>query len=117
MSDNNQINYVEFAARDLTATKDFFQAAFGWVFTDFGPEYCAFSNSGLQGGFYKAPLTSEQDKGGALIVLFSDQLEKTLAKVKSLGGLVTKEIFEFPGGRRFHFIEPSGNEFAVWTTV
>lgn len=114
MSDHDKINYIEFAANDLNATKQFFQQAFGWSFTDFGPEYTAFADSGVQGGFYQANLASTPTSGGALIVLFSDELEKTLSNVKAAGGRISQDIFDFPGGRRFHFIEPSGNELAVW---
>jgi uncharacterized protein len=108
------INYVEFAAQDLDATKAFFSAAFGWSFVDYGPDYAAFSDQGLDGGFFRAPLASTVATGGALIVLFSNDLEATLAQVVAAGGKVVKPIFDFPGGQRFHFAEPSGNELAVW---
>lgn len=111
---HEKINYVELAANNLEATKTFFQSAFGWAFVDYGPEYTAFSNQGLDGGFYQAPLTSTTSNGGALIVFYSDALEETQAKVKKAGGVIVKPIFSFPGGRRFQFTEPSGNEFAVW---
>lgn len=114
MNNHEKINYVELAAKDLNATKTFFQSAFGWKFVDYGPEYTAFSNQGLDGGFYKAPLASVAINGGALIVFYSDSLEKTQTKVEQAGGIITKPIFSFPGGRRFQFTEPSGNEFAVW---
>lgn len=115
MSNHEKINYVEFPSPDLVATKTFFSQAFGWSFQDFGPEYSAFTNAGLNGGFYKAELRASTASGSALIVLYSDNLEETLAKVVETGGSIVKEIFTFPGGRRFHFIEPSGNEFAVWS--
>lgn len=111
----NKIDYVEFAAADLARTKAFFTEVFGWRFTDYGPGYAAFSGSGLEGGFYSAELQSRQDSGGALIVLYSDDLEGALEAVRSGGGEICKDIFSFPGGRRFHFLEPSGNELAVWT--
>jgi predicted enzyme related to lactoylglutathione lyase len=111
---HEKINYVEYPANDLEGTKAFFAAAFGWSFVDYGPEYIAFSDEGLDGGFFKSELKATTDKGSALIVLFSQSLEETLAKVKSAGGQIVKPIFAFPGGRRFHFTEPSGNEFAVW---
>ncbi|MCM0148879.1 VOC family protein [Photobacterium galatheae] len=114
MNRHHQINYVEFPVTNLSATKAFFEAAFGWSFTDYGDEYTAFSNQGLDGGFYAAPLKSESEKGAALIVLFSDDLEVTEQKVIAAGGKIVKPIFAFPGGRRFHFTEPSGNELAVW---
>jgi predicted enzyme related to lactoylglutathione lyase len=114
MHQHEKLNYVEFAAKDLPATKAFFQAVFRWTFTDYGPDYMAFSNEGLDGGFYKAEMASSTSNGGALLVFYSNKLEETLANVEKAGGKVNKAIFAFPGGRRFHFIEPSGNEFAVW---
>lgn len=113
--EHEKLNYVEFAANDLAATKAFFSAVFGWQFVDYGPDYTAFSNQGLDGGFYRAPLASQTVTGGALLVFYSDDLEATLAKVSAHAGKINKPIFSFPGGRRFHFIEPSGNEFAVWS--
>ena len=115
MNEHEKINYVEFPSKDIQATKDFFNHAFGWSFKDFGPEYSAFSNQGLDGGFYKADLASSTNNGAALIVLYSDDLESTQEKVKKANGNIVKPIFPFPGGRRFHFTEPSGNEFAVWS--
>ena len=117
MNEHEKINYVEYPAKDIEATKRFFTAAFGWSFVDYGPDYSAFSNQGLDGGFFRSELTSTSKNGAALIVFFSQNLEGTEVKVKKAGGVVSKEIFSFPGGRRFHFIEPSGNEFAVWSEV
>jgi len=114
---HEKLNYVEFAASDLEATKAFFEKAFGWSFVDYGPEYSSFSGQGLDGGFFKAPLRSSTTTGGALLVFYSNHLESTLAKVVDAGGKIIKPIFSFPGGRRFHFTEPSGNEFAVWSDV
>ena len=114
MNLHEKINYVEFPAKDLAATKAFFQSAFGWSFVDYGPEYAAFSNEGLDGGFFKSDLASSTQNGAALIVLYSDHLEATLAKVEKAGGSIVRPIYAFPGGHRFHFTEPSGNEFAVW---
>ncbi len=115
MPAHNKINYVEFPANNLDATKAFFQAAFGWTFVDYGPAYAAFANQGLDGGFFQSDLAARTDKGSALVVFYSDRLEQTLAKVVDAGGQILKPIFAFPGGRRFHFTEPSGNEFAVWS--
>ena len=115
MPAHEKINYVEFPAHDLERTKAFFEAAFGWSFVDYGPDYSAFSDQGLDGGFYKSDSQGTTDRGSALIVFFSDSLEETLAKVERAGGRIVKPIFPFPGGRRFHFLEPSGNEFAVWS--
>ena len=114
MNQHEKMNYVEFPAKDLAGTKAFFESVFGWSFTDYGPEYTAFENQGLDGGFFQSDLASSTEKGAALIVFYSNQLEATLAKVEKAGGSILKPIYSFPGGRRFHFTEPSGNEFAVW---
>lgn len=115
MPAHETINYVEFPARDLDATKRFFHDAFGWTFDDYGPDYIAFAEKGLDGGFYRADMAARADHGSALVVLYSARLEDTLTKVEAAGGTITKPIFAFPGGRRFHFVEPSGNELAVWS--
>jgi len=117
MNVNDKINYVEFPARDIEATKTFFTTVFGWVFTDYGPEYTSFKDQGINGGFYKSDGASSTGTGGSLIVLYSDTLEDVLERVERAGGSVLKPIFSFPGGRRFHFAEPSGNELAVWSDV
>ena len=117
MNEHEKINYVEFPARDIPATKRFFEAVFGWSFEDYGPEYTAFSGQGLDGGFYKADVASSSDAGAALIVFYSRDIEATQAKIENAGGLIVKPLFAFPGGRRFHFVEPSGNEMAVWSDV
>ena len=114
MNLHEKMNYVELPAKDLAATKAFFESVFGWSFTDYGPEYTAFENQGLDGGFFQSDLASSTEKGAALIVFYSNQLEATLAKVEKAGGSILRPIFSFPGGRRFHFTGPSGNEFAVW---
>lgn len=114
MNQHEKMNYVEFPAKDLAGTKAFFESVFGWSFTDYGPDYTVFENQGLDGGFFQSDLASSTEKGAALIVFYSSQLEATLAKVEKAGGSILKPIYSFPGGRRFHFAEPSGNEFAVW---
>lgn len=114
MSDHEKLNYVEFPACDLPATKAFFCRAFNWQFTDYGPEYTAFSGQGLDGGFFNAPLKSLTQNGAALLVFYSNEIHATYKKVQLHGGTILKPIFEFPGGCRFHFAEPSGNEFSVW---
>ncbi|MCL9774950.1 VOC family protein [Vibrio methylphosphonaticus] len=115
MSMHEKLDYVEFAARDLTATKTFFNAVFEWEFQDYGDEYSAFSGQGMNGGFYQADLCSVSAQGGALLVFYSNNIEETYKKVVLSKGRIVREIFDFPGGCRFHFIEPSGNEFAVWS--
>ena len=115
MNEHEKINYVEFPSVDIDNTKTFFTQAFGWKFEDYGPQYTAFTGQGIDGGFYKSDLISNSANGAALIVFYSNNLENTLDKIKRAGGKIAREIFKFPGGRRFHFTEPSGNEFAVWS--
>ena len=112
MREDGKIDYVELPGTDLPATKNFYGQAFGWTFTDYGPTYAAFGDSGLDGGFQADP---EQVPDKPLVVLFATDLEAMLARVTAAGGTVVKPIFSFPGGRRFHFRDPSGNELAVWS--
>jgi hypothetical protein len=115
MAEHERISYIEFPASNLETTKSFFSQVFGWSFQDYGPEYTAFSDAGLEGGFFKSELKASTENGSALIVLYSRHLEETRSKVVDAGGTIVKDIFSFPGGRRFHFAEPSGNELAVWS--
>jgi hypothetical protein len=116
MLQHEKINYLEFPAADLEATKAFFKKAFAWKFVDYGPEYTAFTEEqGMEGGFYKAELMAKTETGSALVVFYSENLDRTSAAITQAGGKIIKDIFSFPGGRRFHFAEPSGNEFAVWS--
>ena len=117
MKETGKINYVEIPSRDLDATKAFFASAFGWSFVDYGPEYVAIENAGIDGGFYKSDKVSSPESGSVLIVLYSTELEATVKKVTSSGGTVVQDIFDFPGGRRFHFTDPNGNEYAVWSEL
>mgnify|MGYP001823688364 FL=1 len=117
MNEHEKINYVEFPSKDLQATKAFFTSVFGWSFVDYGPEYTAFTNEGIDGGFYQSGLTATTKNGGALIVFYSKDLESTQAKIQDAGGSIIKAVFPFPGGRRFHFSDPNGNEYAVWSDV
>lgn len=115
MSEHEKINYVEFPTLNLEETKAFFTKVFAWSFEDYGREYTSFSNAGMAGGFFKAGQSAKTKNGSVLIVLYSNDLEDTYAKVVHAGGIIVKEIFSFPGGRRFHFYEPGGNELAVWS--
>ena len=115
MGKHEKINYVEFPAKDIEAVKNFFNKAFGWNFSDYGPDYTAFSDGVLDGGFYKSDLNASSKKGSALIVFYSDDLENTKTKIENAGGQIIQSIFSFPGGKRFHFTDPCGNEFAVWS--
>lgn len=109
---NVHINYIEFKAHDLEAVKTFYNEAFGWEFTDYGATYTSFSGSGVEGGFEK---TEKEIVNGALVVLHHKDLESIQAKLKAAGGKISVPIFSFPGGRRFQFLDPSGNELAIWT--
>ena len=112
---HHKINYVEFASAYLQQSCDFFAALFGWRRESFGPDYVAFHGAGLAGGFYRANLCSTASSGGALIVFYSADLDASLSLVTAHGGRIVKPVFAFPGGRRFHFTEPAGNEFAIWS--
>lgn len=109
---DNHINYVEFKAYDLERIKEFYTESFGWTFTNYGPTYIAFSESGLEGGFEK---TETEIVNGTLIVLYHKNLDDIKSKIIRSNGKISRDIFSFPGGRRFHFIDPSGNELAVWS--
>ncbi|HHF2932616.1 TPA: VOC family protein [Vibrio alginolyticus] len=115
MHQHEKLNYVEFGSTNVSATKQFFERAFDWSFTDYGPEYSAFSGQGLDGGFFKSEFINQTANGGALLVFYSSDIQATQTKVELHGGKVIRPIFEFHGGCRFHFTEPSGNEFAVWS--
>ncbi|PSK94514.1 VOC family protein [Taibaiella chishuiensis] len=108
------INYIEFACKDIPAIKAFYSKAFGWVFTDYGPDYAAFNDGKTEGGFYHAG-AGWTPAGNPLVVLYSADLEAMQQQVRDAGGTITQEIFAFPGGRRFHFADPDGNILAVWS--
>lgn len=109
-----RLDYVEFASADPTASRKFFEQVFGWQFQDYGPDYVAFDDGRMQGGFFRGqPLRAEQ--GAPLIVLYADQLPPLLQAIGAQGGDIVRPVFSFPGGSRFHFLEPGGNELAVWS--
>src|SRR5579862_4175709 len=111
-TNNGRMDYIEFPAADIAAVKGFYHSVFGWVFTDYGPDYTSFSDGRLSGGFFRAAGV----RGGVpLVVIFATGLEAMESKVKAAGGKIVKETFSFPGGRRFHFADPNGNELAVWS--
>jgi predicted enzyme related to lactoylglutathione lyase len=111
----NTIDYIEMPSTNLPATKDFFSKLFGWSFQDYGPEYSSFDDGRMAGGFFASKTTSTLENGAPLVVFYSPELEKMAGNVAQLGGKIVREIFEFPGGRRFHFEAPGGGEFAVWS--
>jgi len=111
MGEDGRIDYVEFPGGDLIATKRFYQSAFGWTFTDYGPSYAAF-DEGVDGGF---DADAADQARAPLVILYANDLEAAEAKVRAAGGEIVRPPYDFPGGRRFHFRDPSGNELAVWT--
>jgi len=96
----------------MSAMKAFYGAAFGWTFEDYGGDYVSFTGAGLEGGFN--PVTAPPLRGGALVVLYSDDLDDSEKAVRDAGGKMLERI-SFPSGSRFGFIDPSGNELAIWT--
>lgn len=115
MNRHEKIDYVEFPSRDIEATRRFFNTVFGWSFKDYGQDYTSFKDEGINGGFYKSELVSSTRNGATLIVFYSGALEQTQANIEQAGGSIIKPTFSFPGGRRFHFADPNGNEYAVWS--
>jgi predicted enzyme related to lactoylglutathione lyase len=109
---DQRIDYIELPAVDIDAMKSFYGGVFGWTFVDYGPDYSSFGDGRMNGGFRKEP---QVEAGGPLVVLFATDLEAAEARVRERGGRIVKDIFDFPGGRRFHFTDPSGNELAVWS--
>lgn len=112
MREDGKIDYVEFPGADLGEIKRFYGQAFGWSFQDYGPGYVAFEGQGTDGGFAADP---EDRPAVPLVVLYARDLEALEARVRAAGGVITRAIFSFPGGRRFHFRDPSGNELAMWS--
>jgi len=111
---NNSINYIEFPLTKNPETKYFFEKVFGWEFTDWGPKYLSFTGAGVEGGFNgedDAVITAP----GVLVVLYASDLPQKLEDIINAGGKVIKPIYEFPGGKRFHFLDPNGNELAIWS--
>jgi uncharacterized protein len=109
---NNKIDYIELQVADIARSRRFYGAAFGWTFTDYGPDYCEFDDGRLKGGFTTLGVPKP---GGPLIVLYADDLEDAERCVEAAGAVILKPIFAFPGGRRFHFADPDGYELAVWS--
>lgn len=114
MSAHHSINYIEFPATDLAATKLFYNKVFGWTFQDWGDTYISFDGAGIDGGFDADSETRKPIASGVLVVLYSDDLAQTAKAVVDAGGTISVPEFGFPGGRRFHFLGPNGNELAVW---
>ena len=113
-SRDKTINYIEFPLADADATKAFYASVFGWEFQDWGPTYISFTGAGVEGGFNGESGVSA-NKPGVLVVLYGDDLEQLSDAVRTAGAEVIREIYAFPGGRRFHFRDPNGNELAIWS--
>jgi len=108
-----RINYIELNVRNIDQAKAFYGQAFGWTFTDYGPAYTEFSDGAMKGGF--TTLAPPSPAGGPLVILYANQLEAARGSVVAAGGTISREIFAFPGGRRFHFKDADGYELAVWS--
>jgi uncharacterized protein len=115
MTAENKIDYIEIPAKDLQAVQGFFESLFGWEFESYGPDYCSFNDGRIAGGFYRSDARATVDGGSVLVVFYNADLDAAVARVKQAGGRITREIYSFPGGRRFHFEDPSGNEYATWS--
>jgi predicted enzyme related to lactoylglutathione lyase len=115
MREDGKIDYVELPGLDMAAMKTFYAGAFGWSFVDYGPEYAAVDNAAVDGGFDCADHALKAK--APLVVLYAHDLDAMEAKVRGQGAEITAPIFDFPGGRRFHFRDPGGNELAVWSVV
>jgi len=122
-STHHAIDYIEFTVTDMAAAKAFYATAFGWSFVDYGPGYAGIravgsddrEMGGLALGTKDSPPSGGSASGFPLVVLYSNDLEHSLSRVRASGGTISKEIFGFPGGKRFEFEDPSGNVLAVWT--
>lgn len=109
------VDYVEIPSRDVGKSRIFFTALFGLKFTEYGPDYVTFEDGRLSGGFYASDKVSSVASGAAIIIFYAERLEAYRDRAISLGATITRDIFSFPGGRRFHFTEPGGSEFAIWS--
>jgi predicted enzyme related to lactoylglutathione lyase len=110
MTRDNMVDYIEFKATDIAATKQFYTAVFGWKFVDYGPQYVSFEDGRIAGGFSQGQVAP----AGTLVVIYVNDLAAAERRVKEAGGKITRETFTFPGGSRFHFSDPNGNVLAVW---
>ncbi|MCI3207443.1 MULTISPECIES: VOC family protein [Pandoraea] len=111
---DRQIDNIEFNVGDIARSKTFYGSVFGWTFTDYGPTYTEFTDGRLTGGF----TTGEAVRtGGPLVILYADNLAETQRRIENAGATISRAVFSFPGGQRFHFIDPDGYELAVWSAV
>jgi predicted enzyme related to lactoylglutathione lyase len=115
MNEEGRIDYIEIPVTDLEKTREFFSSLFGWSFQEWGPDYFSFNDGRLECGLRRADQPAPAT--GVLLIFYSENLERDLERVKELGATIRQEIFEFPGGRRFHFADPVGTEFAMWSSA
>ena len=108
-----RIDYVEIPVTDLVKARDFFAALLGWEFQEWGPDYLSFNDGRLDGGMRRSG--EPAPSSGVLLVFYSENLERDVQRTIDLGATISQEIFDFPGGRRFHFVDPVGNEYAMWS--
>lgn len=113
MRAENRIDYVEIPVTDLKKTRDFFTSLFGWSFQEWGDDYMSFSDGRLEGGFRHSEEPAPST--GVLVIFYSENLDRDVKRVKELGASISQDIFAFPGGRRFHFVDPTGTEYAIWS--
>ena len=115
MRDEKRVDYVEVPVTDPAAARDFFGKLFGWSFEDWGDDYVSFNDGRLDGGFRRADAPAPA--GSVLVIFYSRDLERDRDRVVALGAKINVDIFDFPGGRRFHFIDPTGTEYALWSDI
>lgn len=115
MRQEKQIDYIEIPVTDLGKAQEFFEALFGWTFVSYGEDYTSFSDGRLDGGFRRA--SEATPASGVLLIFYSADLERDFERVQQLGATISEEIFPFPGGRRFHFVDPTGTEYAIWSAI
>lgn len=115
MRAEKRIDYVEIPVTDLKKAREFFSALFDWSFQEWGDDYMSFNDGRLEGGFRRA--AEPAPATGVLIVFYSTDIDRDFDRVQELGATISEPIFPFPGGRRFHFVDPTGTEFAIWSAV
>ncbi|MCB0907464.1 MAG: VOC family protein [Nocardioidaceae bacterium] len=112
---HHALDYVEINVSDLATARSFYGSAFGWAFNDYGPTYAGIRSPDGEGEVGGLNATQPPGPGGPLVLLFSDDLDATVEAVTAAGGTIASGPYEFPGGRRFHFADPSGNVLGVWS--
>jgi predicted enzyme related to lactoylglutathione lyase len=115
MRDEGRIDYIEIPVTDLDRSREFFNQLFGWEFQEWGPDYYSFSDGRLDGGLRRSE--EPAPASGVLLVFYTQDIDRDYARVKELGATISQEVFDFPGGKRFHFMDPVGTEFAMWTST